>query len=238
MRLSAIVTAFAASFLATGVSAGQLSTIATWSDNPSTLGSSLVYTPDTIPESPAIILGVRIYYFLYFFSSFDKSLFHFLFSIQNLELLLTVSIAPSLRWHRPDVLPNDPFALIRGHTWSHPPIPHVTCTEWDELLGRPFRQVLAARWWRRLSESCGAREVGSRRVQWRPREGLCGRWIIRRDGIQRPRRNLSRCLQRSRFVLGSASGLLGRLTHVDADVARPHLPDGPEGLDILGRAVG
>jgi hypothetical protein len=40
------------------VYAGKLSTVSSWGDNPSSLPSMLVYTPDKVAEKPAIILGV------------------------------------------------------------------------------------------------------------------------------------------------------------------------------------
>ncbi|KAL7621533.1 hypothetical protein AAE478_008858 [Parahypoxylon ruwenzoriense] len=61
--------------------AGHLGTIASWDDNPTSLGSSLVYLPDTLPENPAIILGLhpcggtgQMYYQMTPLSSYADSL--------------------------------------------------------------------------------------------------------------------------------------------------------------------
>ncbi|KAI0018666.1 Alpha/Beta hydrolase protein [Xylariomycetidae sp. FL0641] len=56
---SPIVAAVAVLLSATPALAGKLGSIPTWDDNPTSLGSSLVYTPDTMPEKPTIILGLH-----------------------------------------------------------------------------------------------------------------------------------------------------------------------------------
>ncbi|KAH9885684.1 Alpha/Beta hydrolase protein [Xylariomycetidae sp. FL2044] len=54
-----VIIALAAFLSASPALAGTLSSIASWTDNPSSLGASLIYTPDTIPESPSLILGLH-----------------------------------------------------------------------------------------------------------------------------------------------------------------------------------
>jgi hypothetical protein len=44
--------------LMTAVSAYKTTSIDSWTDNPTNLGSAIVIEPDSIGDSPAIILGV------------------------------------------------------------------------------------------------------------------------------------------------------------------------------------
>ena len=176
LTMSSIVSLFVAlAAFAVTARAGKTETITNWGDNPTNLPGVLVYTPDKLSSSPAVILGVGLP-----FLTTSPPLNH--------------DTAPPLRRNRATIPTNVRPKHLRRQTRSRSPLPDLEISIRNELLGRALLQIPNAQWRRRLARARRDGQMGSTEVRWERHASLRRRRIFRSHGDERVGCYISRCV--------------------------------------------